>query len=117
MGLDRNTTITLSTDKGEKLVVEVYGTSRLVAVKRNAQTGKVNFNGTFSLPSVQGPICREGDKVTLDLFVDQSSVELCTREGTLSITNLVFPSSIYNKLETSGASVEAQVRELSSIWK
>ena len=117
VGLDQNTTITLSNDKGEKLVVEVYGSSRLVAVKRNANTGKANFNGTFSIPSMQGPICTEGDKVTLDLFVDQSSVELFTQEGTLSITNLVFPSSIYNRLQTSGASVEAQVRELSSIWK
>ncbi len=117
VGLDQNTTITLSNDKGEKLVVEVYGSSRLVAVKRNANTGEANFNGTFSIPSMQGPICTEGDKVTLDLFVDQSSVELFTQEGTLSITNLVFPSSIYNRLQTSGASVEAQVRELSSIWK
>ena len=117
VGLDQNTTITLSNEKGEKLVVEVYGTSRLVAVKRNASTGKVNFNGTFSVPSMQGPICVNGDKVTLDLFVDQSSVELFTQEGTLSMTNLVFPSSIYNQLQTSGASVEAQVRELSRIWK
>jgi len=44
-------------------------------------------------------------------------VELFTQEGTLSMTNLVFPSSIYNQLQTSGASVEAQVRELSRIWK
>ena len=117
VGLDQNTTITLSNEKGEKLVMEVYGTSRLVAVKRNASTGKVNFNGTFSVPSMQGPICVNGDKVTLDLFVDQSSVELFTQEGTLSMTNLVFPSSIYNQLQTSGASVEAKVRELSRIWK
>ena len=117
VGLDQNTTITLSNEKGEKLVVEVYGTSRLVAVKRNASTGKVDFNGTFSVPSMQGPLCVTGDKVTLDLFVDQSSVELFTQEGTLSMTNLVFPSSIYNQLQTSGASVEAQVRELSRIWK
>lgn len=117
VGLDQNTTITLSNEKGEKLVVEVYGSSRLVAVKRNAGTGTVSFNGSFSIPSMQGPVCTEGEDVTLDLFVDQSSVELFTKEGTLSITNLVFPSSIYNKLQTSGASVQAQVRELSSIWK
>ena len=117
VGLDQNTTITLSNEKGEKLVVEVYAASRLVAVKRNANTGKANFNGSFSIPSMQGPLCVSGDKVTLDLFVDQSSVEIFTREGTLSMTNLVFPSSIYNQLRTSGASVEAQVRELSRIWK
>lgn len=117
VGLDQNTTITLGNDKGQELTIEVFGSSRLVSVKRNARTGTVNFHGDFSIPSMQGPVCTDGNKVTLDLFVDQSSVELFTREGTLSITNLVFPSSIYNKLQTSGAQVDAQVRELASIWK
>ena len=115
--MDQNTTITLSNEQDEKLVVEVYGASRLVAVKRNANTGNVKFNGTFSVPSIQGPVSTDGDKVTLDLFVDQSSVELFTQEGTLSVTNLVFPSSIYNRLQVSGAQTEARVRELSRIWK
>ena len=115
--LDQNSTITLSNETGDKLVVEVYGGSKLVAVKRNASTGETSFNGTFSIPSMQGPLSIEGDSATLDLFVDQSSVELLSQDGTLSITNLVFPTSIYNQLQTSGSVVDAQVRELSRIWK
>ena len=115
--LDQNSNITLSNDSGDKLVMEVYGSSRILAVKRNAGTGDASFNGTFSIPSMQGPLCTEGEEVTLELFVDQSSVEVFTEHGTLSMTNLVFPKSIYNQLQTSGSVLDAKVRELSSIWK
>ena len=115
--LDKNSTITLSNDKGQKLVVEVYAAARTIALKRSSATGDTSFNGTFSVPSMQGPLCTEGSEVTLDFFVDQSSVELFTREGTLSMTNLVFPGSSYDHLEVTGVSAKAQIRELSSIWK
>lgn len=115
--LDQNSTITLGNEYGDKLVMEVYGSSRILAVKRNAGTGDASFNGTFSIPAMQGPLCTEGEEVTLELFVDQSSVEVFTEHGTLSMTNLVFPKSIYNQLQTSGSVLDAKVRELSSIWK
>ena len=117
--LSGNSTLTLSNGQGEKLVVEVYASDRLIAVKRNSSTGAVSFNGSFSVPSVQGPLCVEGDQVTLDLFVDRSSVEIFTREGTLSMTHLVFPSSLYDRLEIigKGSDAKAQVRSLNSIWK
>lgn len=117
LSLDKNSTITLSNDKGQKLVVEVYASDRKVALKRSGATGDTSFNGTFSVPAMQGPLCTEGTEVTLDFFVDQSSVELFTREGTLSMTNLVFPTGIYNQLEVTGATAKAQIRSLSSIWK
>ncbi len=117
LGLDQNSTITLSNAKGEKLVLEVYGQSRLLAVKRNASTGNTSFNGSFSVPSMQGPLCVEGDSVTLDLFVDQSSVEVFTQSGSLSMTNLVFPSSLYNQLQVEGPLTSARVRQLERIWK
>jgi fructan beta-fructosidase len=65
---------------------------------------------------MQAPLSVEGNKVTLDFFVDQSSVELFTKEGTLSMTNLVFPKSIYNTLTVDGNSFDAQVRQLKRIW-
>ena len=117
LALDKNSTITLSNDKGQKLVVEVYASDRKIALKRSAATGDTSFNGTFSVPAMQGPLCTEGSEVTLDFFVDQSSVELFTREGTLSMTNLVFPTGIYNHLKVTGAAAKAEIRSLSSIWK
>ncbi len=117
LGLGQNSTLTFSNGKDEKLVVEVYASERRLAVRRNASTGRADFNGTFSIPSMQAPLCVTGEEVTLDFFIDQSSVEIFTAEGTLSMTNLVFPSSIYNSLQVSGARAEARVRPLESIWK
>ena len=115
--LDKNTTITLSNDQGEKYVIDVYGSSRLLATHRNASTGVTNFNGTFSVPAMQAPLNVGGETVTLDIFVDQSSVEILTNEGAMSMTNLVFPQGIYNRLSVAGADCEAKVRNLKSIWK
>lgn len=115
--LDQNASITLSNEQGEKLEMGVYAQDRILYVKRNASTGKSSFNGSFSVPSMQGPLCTSGDSVTLDIYVDQSSVEVFTADGSLSMTNLVFPSSIYNKLKTSGSVQTSKVRRLKSIWK
>jgi len=35
----------------------------------------------------------------------------------MALTNLVFPSSIYNQLSVEGAAAECQVRQLKRIWK
>lgn len=116
LSLDKNSTITLSNEQGEKFVLDVNASGRTVTVHRNAQTGKTNFNGTFSVPSIQAPLNTDGNMVTLDLFVDQSSVELFTDSGSMSMTNLVFPQSIYNALSVTGADYESQVRQLNRIW-
>jgi len=116
INLDKNSTITLSNNSDEKYVIDILATARTLKVHRNATTGQTNFNGSFSIPSMQAPLNTDGNKVTLDLFVDQSSVEILTKEGTMSMTNLVFPQSIYNNLNITGADYEAEVRQLSRIW-
>ncbi|MBR3726903.1 MAG: GH32 C-terminal domain-containing protein, partial [Prevotella sp.] len=79
-------------------------------------TGKTNFNGAFSIPSMQAPLKVIGNSVTLDIFVDQSSVEIFTETGSMSMTNLVFPSSIYNQISVSGADSEVKMRRLSKCF-
>lgn len=115
--LDKNTTITLSNDADEKFEVTVNATSKILLVKRNASTGQVNFSATFSVPSMQAPLYTDGNTVILDLFVDQSSVEILSENGLTSMTNLVFPQKIYNRISMLGADCKAQVRKLKSIWK
>lgn len=66
---------------------------------------------------MQAPLNTVGDHVTLDFFVDQSSVEIFTQNGSMSMTNLIFPKSIYNSLNVTGATYEAKIRGLKSIWK
>ena len=88
----------------------------MLAVHRNSSTGKTNFNGSFSIPSMQAPLNVEGSTVQVDLYVDQSSIEIITQDGAMSMTNLAFPQSIYDQLTISNANSTAQVRSLSRIW-
>ena len=114
--LDQKSSITLSNGSDEKYVLDVSASDRTVTAHRTSATGQTSFNGTFSVPSIQAPLNVSGNSVTLDIFVDQSSVEVFTENGSMSMTNLVFPQSIYNCLTISGASYEAKVRQLNSIW-
>ena len=115
--LDKNSTIVLANSADEQFSVDVNATTRTLTAHRTALTGQAKFNGTFSIPSMQAPLNVSGDKVTLDFFVDQSSVEIFAGEGAMTMTNLVFPKSIYNMLTVTGASYEARVRPLSSVWR
>lgn len=117
LNLDQSSTITLSNASDEKYVIDINASARTLTTHRTSATGQSSFNGTFSVPSIQAPLNVSGTSVTLDLFVDQSSIEIFTQNGSMSMTNLVFPKSIYNNLTISGASYEAQVRQLNTIWK
>lgn len=68
------------------------------------------------VPTLGIKYSQPGNKTFPALFVDQSSVEIFTAEGTMSLTNLVFPSSIYNQLTVEGAMSECQVRKLNRVW-
>jgi len=116
LSLDRNTTVTLSNGADEKFVFDINGAGRALTAHRTSATGQTNFNGTFSIPSMRAPLNTDGNSVTLDVFVDQSSVEIFTENGSMAMTNLVFPKSIYNQISVDGGDYEAQVRKLKSIW-
>lgn len=113
--LTKNSTFTLSNGNGEKAEFRVNAGARKLIMKRNAATGATSFNGTFSLPSIQAPLNTDGNEVTLDIYVDAASVEVFTGNGSMSMTALVFPGSLYDTLTTSGIS-STQVRNLSHIW-
>ena len=115
--LDKNSTISLSNGSDEHFDIDINGAARSITAHRTSASGKTSFNGTFSIPSIQAPLCVEGTSMVLDIFVDQSSVEIFTENGSMSMTNLVFPQSIYNKFSVSGANSKAQYRSLKRIWK
>ncbi len=117
IGLDKNSTITLSNEQDETFVLDVNASARTLTAHRTKATGNTSFNGSFSIPSMQAPLNTEGNTVTLDLYIVQSSVEILTKDGTMSMSNLVFPKSIYNRVDVSGDNSDAQVRTLKSIWK
>ena len=117
VGLDKNTTVTLANAEGELFSFDINGASRSLTSHRTSKSGQTSFNGTFSVPSMRAPLNVEGNEVTIDLYVDQSSVELLSNHGAMSQTMLVYPSSIYNQLSVSGATATVRVRQLKSIWK
>ena len=116
ISLDKNTAVSLSNVEGEKFVFEINAAARKIIAYRNEFTGKTDFNGAFNVASLEAPLNVFGHTVTLDIFVDQSSVEIFTENGSMSMTNLVFPSSIYNRLSVDGATFSAQMRTLKRIW-
>jgi len=115
--LDKNSTVTLSNAADEIFSFDINANARTLTVHRTSVTGAASFNGTFSIPSMQAPLRASGNTVTIDIFVDQSSIEIFTENGKMAMTNLVFPQSIYNRLSVSGIDYKAQVRQLNSIWK
>lgn len=117
LNLEANSAITLSNAQGERFALDVSAASGMFTVHRTAATGVTDFSDMFAIPSMNAPLKSDGNTVTLDFFVDQSSVELFAGGGRISMTNLVFPQTIYNQLSVTGATYEAKVRKLQSVWK
>jgi len=114
--LDANATITLGNGSNEQFVIDINASARTLTAHRGSATGQTAFNGTFSVPSMQAPLNVTAGEVTLDIFVDRSSVEIFNHEGTTTVTSLVFPQSIYNRLTVQGNSTDKKVRTLKRIW-
>ena len=116
ISLDKNSEVSLSNASGERFVFEINAETRKITAFRNGNTGNYNFKDSFVIASLEAPLNVLGNNVTLDIFVDQSSVEIFTENGLMSMTNLVFPSSIYNRLSVNGATFSAQMKTLKRIW-
>ena len=112
--LDAANTITLSNTAGERYEMRYSTLGQKLTVERTSATGTtVN---SFSMPGVWGPLRCESESVTLDIYVDQSSVEVFTGNGSMAMTNLVFPSAIYDQIAFASPVTSARCRTLRSIW-
>lgn len=105
---------TLSNEKGEKYECTFNNIYHQLCAKRTFATGAQI--SSFSIPSVDGNLYSSESAVTLDIYVDQSSVEIFSADGTTAMTNLVFPSSIYNQISVPASATNVQYRTLDSIW-
>ena len=114
---DKNAEISLLNNEGEHLDYTLNAATRSIIAHRNKQTGETAFSGNFSLPSVVAPLNTSGNTVTLRFYIDQSSVELFTADGSMAQTLLVYPKSIYNSLTVDGKPATGRVRTIKSIWK
>lgn len=92
--------ITLSNDKGEKVVMTLDVHRRTFSMDRTA-SGDCSFSLDFAAHTV-APLFVKRDTYKVLLFIDHCSIEAFDAEGAWAMTNLVFPSEPYNHLDVQG---------------
>lgn len=119
LGIDTSVdgTITLSNTSGEYLEMFVSSATKKLVTRRIGTTGEISFSSSFSIPSIKAPFNSETDKVVLDIYIDNSSVEVFTENGSMAQTDIVFPQSIYNNLSFTDNVSNVKFRSLSNIWR
>ena len=98
VNLKGNSTITLSNDKGEKLVMLYDAKAETFSMDRT-KSGKMDFSKDFAAVT-KAPTY--GKISQLRIFIDKSSIEALDADGKMAMTNLVFPSKPYNKVTVKG---------------
>ena len=98
VNLKGNATITLSNDKGEKVVMLYDAKAETFSMDRT-KSGKVDFSNDFAA-TTKAPTY--GKISQLRIFIDKSSIEAFDAEGKMAMTNLVFPTKPYNKVTVKG---------------
>lgn len=98
VNLKGNATITLSNDKGEKVVMNYDAKAETFSMDRT-KSGKMDFSKDF-VAVTKAPTY--GKISQLRIFIDKSSIEALDADGKMSMTNLVFPSKPYNKVTVKG---------------
>ena len=98
VNLKGNATITLSNDKGEKVVMHYDAKAETFSMDRT-KSGKMDFSKDFAA-TTKAPTY--GKISQLRIFIDKSSIEAFDAEGKMAMTNLVFPSKPYNKVTVKG---------------
>ena len=90
--------ITLSNGSKERVVLDYDADMASLDLDRR-HSGQCSFSD--ALPTVvTAPV--HGTLRTLRIFIDKSSIEVFDADGRLSMTNLVFPSSPYNRISVKG---------------
>ena len=98
VNLKGNATITLSNDKGEKVVMLYDAKAETFSMDRT-KSGKMDFSKDFAA-TTKAPTY--GKISQLRIFIDKSSIEVFDAEGKMAMTNLVFPTKPYNKVTVKG---------------
>ncbi|MFD2616075.1 GH32 C-terminal domain-containing protein [Terrilactibacillus laevilacticus] len=111
--------INVRTGNSEKTVIGYDVASEQLYLDRT-QSGDVQFNSSFpSVERVAVPV-RDG-KVSLEIYVDHSSVEIFADGGRVAITDQIFPNTTSDGIQlfsTGGKAIvdNLKVSEIASIW-
>lgn len=110
--------IVLSNKKGEKFRIG-YSPSETQFFTDRSNAGINSFSDKFASKSVVP--YNASNEMELSVFVDEASVEVFVDEGKLVLTDIVFPTEPYNKVElfsTNGSIMfhKAEAWSLKSVW-
>jgi len=92
--------ITLSNDKGEKVVMTLSAEAQTFAMDRT-EAGDCSFSPEFAAVTV-APLFVKHDVHHVTLYIDHCSIEAFGTDGEWAMTNLVFPSEPYNHMDIQG---------------
>lgn len=102
--------ITLENAAGEKVEM-IYDASKATMSFDRRDAGVDDFSSDFPAVTV-APTYNGGDKLSLRIFVDRSSVELFEKDGRFVMTNLVFPTEPYTAMTVKSVGGKARISNL-----
>ena len=103
--------IQLSNEKGEMVIIESSGQNLIFD---RSKSGIIDFSPEFSNVH-QIPL--NGINVeNIRMFIDRSSIEVFINEGELTLTELVFPTAPYTKINLAGFAEGNTIHYLKGIW-
>ena len=98
MTLRGDAKITLSNSKGERVVITYDESDETFDMDRR-RSGDVSFSDAFPYVTAAPT---HGKLRQIRIFVDRCSVEAFDSEGHMAMTNLVFPSKPYDRIQIKG---------------
>lgn len=101
---EESSVITLSNDKGEKVVMTLDVHAQTFSMDRTA-SGDCSFSQDFAAHTTT-PLFVKQTVNRVTLFIDHCSIEAFGIDGTWVMTNLVFPSEPYNHIDVQGGTAE-----------
>ena len=102
--------LSLKNDAGEVVTIAYDPKSSTLSLDRT-QSGVTDFSENFPAVTI-APTHETSGKLNLRIFIDKSSVEIFDADGKYSMTNLVFPSLPYTKLEITSDGSNARIENL-----
>ncbi len=111
--------IQLSNKNGEKVKIAYSDSEENICIDRT-EAGISNFSDSFA--AVTATTYKAGANIKLHIFVDEASVEVFVNNGKAVLTDILFPTVPYNKIElySTKGSVNvtfSRIWELASVWE
>ncbi len=109
--------ITLGNSAGQEYVIHYVANSKELIIDRGSNTGQTSFHANFAIPTIRSSVYTSKAQTTLCIYVDQSNVEVTTEDGSVVMSTLVFPTTIYDRCSVKGATDNIRYRLLNSVWR